>query len=488
MFGWGCGFSPHAPIIQSTLVALNSSFDIVADLADEWHWEDERMTLSMHVRDDAFFSDGSEVVADDVAFTLNNARQSDRIVVDLSPIESVEVADDRTVLIHLSRPSHTLLFSLCFIGIVPASTYDEISYGTNPVGSGPYTIANWDRGERIELEANPRYYGPVSMKRITVLFQSEDGACGSCYNDQVDIAWTSPRLSDQSINGFSLLDSSSVDVYGISLPIGQANGSRVLQDGRRIPAGNAVTSDTTIRRALCNGIDRKALVRNALQGYGVAAFTPVTNSPWNNDDITMTSVNADDVRNQLTANGWALGNDGFRTRNGERAAMTLYCPSDMHNMRSPAARQISKEFVSQAKSLGIDVTIAYADGQTIDAQKYVNPVVCEWHSGLPYELQRAFASRSDDNLPGYAQGVTDDYLEQAEAAGDLDTAIGLWKKAQWDGRIGPCAQGSAAYSVLCTSDQMFYKRASLDVGVRARHTTMSGWSLLANAHTWTWDR
>lgn len=488
LFGWGCGDVPHAPIIQSSLVKLGPSFDIEPDVASEWSWSDDRLTLHMNLRDDVHFSDGTPVTASDVKFTLDQACQSDKVHVDLSMISSVDAIDDVTVDIQLSHPSHIVPFSLCFVGIVPADSYDEISYGANPIGSGPYQISNWDHGSRIDFKANPYYYGDVSVQDLSVLFRGEDEACGLCYNNSVDMSWTSPRLSDQSITDFSLVDTTSVDVYGISLPMAKANSTRTLRDENRVPCGNDITSDQAIRQALCLGIDRKNLIKNELQGYGVIAFSPVANTPWNNSDIVIQNTDTAAATQILDQAGWAVGSDGFRSKGGKRAAMTLYCPADMHSMKSPTERQVAKGFVSGAKKLGIDITLAYADAQTMEAQRYINPCVCQWHSGLPYELRRAFASSSDANDAGYTSQTTDAYLQEAQQAEDIDGAIRAWRKAQWDGSVGPCAQGSAAYAVMCTSDQVFFKRASLDVGIHGRHTTQSGWSMLANAHTWVWNQ
>ncbi len=488
LFGWGCGDTPHAPLIQSTLVTLDPEFNIVSDAAESWETSEDGLTLTFHLRQGILFSDGSDLTANDASFTIDQARQSDEVHVDLSAIASVEAPDDLTLLVHLSRPSNIALFSLCFIGIVPAATYDEISYGTAPIGSGPYMMTSWDRGAEIEFEANPHYYGNASMKRFTVLFQGEDEACGSCYNNRVDFAWTSPRLTDQSIDGFSLLDCSSVDCYGVSFPMAPDHNTRTLRNGNVVSCGNAVTQDSAIRRALCNGIDRKNLVKQSLQGYGVAAFTPVANSPWNNTDITITKVDTNQVKSDLDANGWIVGNDSIRVKNGQRAEFTLYCPSQTRNMRQPIPRQVANQFVKDARNLGIDVIPAYVDDQGMQTQRYAEPTLVEWSSGLPFELNRAYLSNSDVNFPGYSQGITDDYLMQADQAQSLDDAIDIWKRAQWDGRIGPCAQGSAAYGVLCTSDQVFYKRASLDVGIEGRHVTANGWSVLSNINTWVWHR
>ena len=65
--GWGHG---NSPIIQSTLVKYNAELDFENDLATGYELSEDGLTWTFTIRDDAFFTDGEKVTAEDVAFTL----------------------------------------------------------------------------------------------------------------------------------------------------------------------------------------------------------------------------------------------------------------------------------------------------------------------------------------------------------------------------------------------------------------------------------
>ena len=65
--GWGHG---NSPIIQSTLVKYNAELNFENDLATGYELSEDGLTWTFTIRDDAFFTDGEKVTAEDVAFTL----------------------------------------------------------------------------------------------------------------------------------------------------------------------------------------------------------------------------------------------------------------------------------------------------------------------------------------------------------------------------------------------------------------------------------
>ena len=79
-----------------------------------------------------------------------------------------------TVQFDLNKSDSTFLDKLAYIGIVPSDSYNNETYGSNPVGSGPYKFAQWDKGQQVILEKNDNYYGDQpEFKKITILFRSK---------------------------------------------------------------------------------------------------------------------------------------------------------------------------------------------------------------------------------------------------------------------------------------------------------------------------
>ena len=65
--GWGHG---NSPIVQSTLIKYNADLVFENDLAAEYELSPDGLVWTFKIRDDAFFTDGESVTAEDVAFTL----------------------------------------------------------------------------------------------------------------------------------------------------------------------------------------------------------------------------------------------------------------------------------------------------------------------------------------------------------------------------------------------------------------------------------
>jgi peptide/nickel transport system substrate-binding protein len=129
-------------------------------LAESWEVSPDRLRIILRLRKDARFNDNRPFSSIDVQATLEYLQRSSRRWSPyhplLSDVEAIDMLQDREVRIRLFRPSDLTLRALCEIPIFPA---DPLRMGgaqftqlaRNPVGTGSYRIASWDRGKRIRL-------------------------------------------------------------------------------------------------------------------------------------------------------------------------------------------------------------------------------------------------------------------------------------------------------------------------------------------------
>ena len=313
---WGCGEHVHEPLIQSTLVVTDEDMNFVNDLAASYEVSDDRLTWTFTARDDARFTDGEPLRASDVAFTINAIVASPNAEADLSMVSSAEAPDDTTVEIHLNKPSNALLYTLAVMGIVPEHAYGD-DYGSNPVGSGRYRLAQWDKGQQVILEANPDYYGDApTIERVVVVFMAEDAARAAVMAGQVDMAYTTPAMAGYDLGASAsdyVLDAyKTVDSRGIQLPV-IPSGSTKADGEKTYPAGNDVTCNLEVRRAVNYALDRQAVVDDVLEGHGTPAYSVGDGMPWASPDMVC-EHDADKARGLLEAAGWAKGADGIYAR------------------------------------------------------------------------------------------------------------------------------------------------------------------------------
>jgi peptide/nickel transport system substrate-binding protein len=488
LYGWGCGEAVHDPLIQSTLIYLDGNFTFSNDLATSYSASEDGLTWIFTIRDDVRFTNGQPLVAQDVAFTLAGVLASETSKVDLSALESAEALDSTTVVLHLSRPCGTILYSLAVIGIVPSDSYDAISYGTNPVGSGRYKLVKWERGKKVILKANSQYYGShPSIQRIVIQFMGEEEACGACYNRQVDAAYTTPRLSSQSIEGYSLLDCSSIDCYGINLPTQPAGSTFVPMGGGEgvVASGNAVTCDLVVRQALNYGVDRKQLLQSAVAGYGSPAYGVGDGLPWECEGMRV-DTDSSKAMQLLDEAGWVAETGNVRAKGSQRAVLELYY-LDRNVVEQPVGAALANAFADQMRPLGIEVNTHAVGIWEMLSRSYTDPVLWEWGNATPAEVYDIYASDGMSNFSGYSTTTIDGYLAAADAATDMEAANALWSKAQWDGTAGVAPQGAATWVWLADIDHLFFKRMALDVGLQRVHTRSIGWSFLGNIDEWMWN-
>lgn len=480
LVAWGCGEHVHEPLIQSTLVTTNDQMEFVNDLATGYLCSEDGLTWQFDIRDDVKFTDGEPLTAADVVFTINSVAKGDTSEADLSMVGEAVQAGDFSLELHLTKPYNALLYTLAVLGIVPEHAYGE-GYGQKPIGSGRYMLEQWDRGQQVVFAANPDYYGEEPlMKRVVVAFMGEDAALAAARAGEVDIAFTYPTFSDQTVDGYELAAYRTVDSRGVSLPTQPAGGTKVLEGDIAYHTGNDVTCDVAIRRAINLGLDRQRMIDHVLDGYGTLAYSVGDGMPWSSDDM---AVDYDPARAKalLDEAGWIAGEDGVRVRDGVRAAFDLWYSSD-----DSSRQAISNEFSNQMAELGIEVSPRGGSWDEIYQHQFEQPVLWGWGSNAPVEVYELHYSTGWGNYAGYESEIVDGYLDRALAQTDIEASYPYWKKAMWDGEEGVAPQGAATWAWIANVDHLYWKRKGLDVAGQKPHPHGHGWSLVNNVDRWTW--
>lgn len=166
------GWSGHlvSSLMNRTLIAYNEAGELEGELAEAW--ENTAPTTWKITLRDAKFHDGSQVTAQDVAWTFAEIQKdgSGAYMFDaLKPITGVTVLDDRTLELETAGPLAIVpaLLAYPFFAILKANSTEEEDYG---IGAGPYRLVSAEKGVSIELEPNEHYFkdGLPVLKGVTV--------------------------------------------------------------------------------------------------------------------------------------------------------------------------------------------------------------------------------------------------------------------------------------------------------------------------------
>ena len=241
------------------------------DAAESCEYDDPK-TFTCTLKDGLTFGNGNELTSSDVKFSLErNISIADpngasgllaSIMNDDGGVDpdAIEATDDKTIVFHLNKPDTTFQFVLTTnaSAIVDEDTFpaDELVDNTEAVGSGPFSMDQYEDGQQAVLTANSEYDGPKAAQSERVFvqyFQQPAQLKQAVEGGEVDVAWRS--LSPTDINDLKGADS--VDVI-------EGEGSEIRYWVWQL--ATPVAKDKATRQAVAAIIDREAIAENAYSG------------------------------------------------------------------------------------------------------------------------------------------------------------------------------------------------------------------------------
>ncbi|MFT8243862.1 ABC transporter substrate-binding protein [Roseomonas sp. BN140053] len=156
-------------VFDTLLLPTADGKDVQPGLATAWEWNGDKTALTLTLRQGVKFSDGSEMRPEDVVWSLNRARESGAWRSLVSSIAGVDVSGAQVV-VRLKAPDATLVPALATFntGILPqrlveatpgATLDDKIkAFAERPVGTGPFVVTEWRRGQTMVLRRNPHHW------------------------------------------------------------------------------------------------------------------------------------------------------------------------------------------------------------------------------------------------------------------------------------------------------------------------------------------
>lgn len=333
----------------------------VGMLGDSYEFNEDGTVLTILLKPDLKWSDGEDLTAEDVAFSLGYGSNLDPDMV------SAEAPDATTVVVTYSSAKFTATsLILGSTWIIPKHIWSEIDdYMTEtnpqPVGSGPYTLKSFTDAA-YTLEANPLFRdGAPEVKEVQ------------------DIGIDSNQSSED------LLKTGKLDWVGqfIANPDGvTANGRISTMNQQQDPTVIMTCADTSmgctgaqtdpaVRQALNVAIDRAAISTKAFAGLSGEASPSFALLPrdekWLSDQSLAVSPQEPDAASAegiLEAAGYTKGDDGFYGKNGTAIELDLFSPDGWTDYND-AAKLIS----AQAAKAGIRV-----NARTVSEAEYWTPI------------------------------------------------------------------------------------------------------------------
>lgn len=473
--GWGLwGPDPF----HSALMGHDRDNNLVKELATEVKQSPDGMQYVFTLRDDAKFSDGTPVTAEDVVFTYETAKAAGGAV-DLTALASARVLSNTQVEFTLTKPWSVFLETAASLGIVPKHAYKE-GYATAPIGSGPWKVVSFQKEQQLIMEPNEYYYGEKpKLKKVTVLNLGDDAVLAAAQSGQVDLIFAPPEFAGASVPHMNLVLMDSIDSFCINLP------QVPEHDENGMLIGNNVTSDPAIRRALNIGIDRKTIIENGLGGFAKPTMNFAEALAWANNDLQEPDNRVEEAKQILEDAGWKdTDGDGIREKNGVKAEFVINGrANDLQRYNTAVA------LADDAKKLGINI-IAKSTPWS-EARKVARNIPTTWAFGdyTPQALYNYFHSSQIgvnviNNPAVYHNPAVDMHIDKAMAATSNEEALREFKAAQWDGVTGP--KVDLPYLWIATVQVPYFVNDRLDIGALHVGERGQGMGILANIDEWQW--
>ncbi|WP_062460920.1 ABC transporter substrate-binding protein [Demequina soli] len=263
-----------ASVAQEGLVSVDSTGALQPALAASWEQTDD-VTYVYELRDDAEFQDGTPVTAEDVVFSLDQARDetaSPGLAYYMTNIDSVEATGENEVTITLTQPDAAFAGNMSTAGaaFITSKAFWEAhdgDVGTSDsllLGTGPYKVTEFVPDSHVTFERVDTWWGDLpKVKEIRMDFVSDESTrLLAAQSGDVDVAFNVPFSQAEQ---WESLDSMRVEYV-----------NDLSYVGLYFNTGVAPFDDAKVREAIAHAVNRDAYVSTILKGHGEAATAIMT--------------------------------------------------------------------------------------------------------------------------------------------------------------------------------------------------------------------
>lgn len=303
------------------------------------------LTLKYKLRHNITWQDGQPLTCEDLKFTwqvVMNPKTNISTTDGYKDIKDIDCSDPYVAVIHMKKLYAPYLQQLWGVNgnapILPkhllakyndAGSINTAPYNSLPIGSGPFKVVEWQRGNEVRMEAYPKYFmGKPKLNEVVFKIMPDENTMETqLQTHEIDmlargtgINW--PRYQALAADPKNGLKAIRVDSF--------------LFDHIDFNLRNPILSDRNVRVALAYAINRDEIIQKIMHGSAVAAETdqsPQLSWAYTND-IEHHPFDPAKARQILDADGWKVGPDGIRVKNGQRLEFDLSTQTEATNGRA----------------------------------------------------------------------------------------------------------------------------------------------------------
>mgnify|MGYP002596398834 CR=1 FL=1 len=243
----------------------------------------DESTWHFKIKEGVKFHNGDTMTADDVVASLQWAQGFAEVNLYNKNFASISKVDDMTVEIKTDGPDAMVLTNLCHHGnaIVPKKLIDEgHDFNTDPIGTGPYKLVEWKRGDSLTFEAFDEYFlGAPKIKNMTWKIIPE----GSSRTIALEAGEIDMIIEVEAMDGDRLKENSDLTVIDYN----STNVTWLMLNNEKPGLDNQ-----DVRHAINSAIDKESVVTVAYNGMATPALSQM---PMNFEGATEENADTYDV-------------------------------------------------------------------------------------------------------------------------------------------------------------------------------------------------
>ena len=393
------------------------------------------LTIAYHLRSNVRWQDGVPFSSKDVKFSwqamMNDANNvNERVGYD--EVRSVDTPNATTVVFHLKRvfaPFVNTVFAesdnpVCIIPEHLLAKYpnlNKVPFNQQPVGTGPFKVVRWVRGDHIELVANDDYFrGKPKLRRIIVReIPDENTSINALRSHDVDwIFEASENLHNalRSIPDVNIVTNEQPQTLGM------------IMNTSRPPL-----NDVRVRRAISYAVNKVALVHDDTGDTATVAWADQPPFMWAYEPgVQRYPHDVAKARELLQSAGWVPGSDGIMRKNGQPLSLQI-----AYNVENATRRNVAVQVQAMAKEAGIDVEVksyptniffaTYGQGGILTNGKF-DLSVSGWIAGIDPDDHSLYES-GEIPRPSHPDGTNYSRYDNPEMDAAQRTALGTYDLA-----------------------------------------------------------
>jgi len=380
------------------------------DLAEKWTVSPDGKEYVFTLRE-ATFSNGDKVTPDDVIYSLKRAagEKSDWARF-FKPITTYQAVDARTIKMTLDKPFTPMLNNLALFSasIVPAKLVEKEHdvFFAHPVGSGPFVFKSWNKGDRIVLAKNPRYWqkGKPAIDGAEIQVIPEDNSrVLKLEAGELDAILDVPFNQMNQLKANKDLRASVAKVFRVELV--QLNTTKKPFDS------------VDVRLALNYAVDKEAIVRNVLHGDGTVAVSSIPVMAHHDTALKPYPFNPAKSKELLAKAGYQ---NGFSTTMLVPAGDVTYrqVAAIIQNELQKVGVKVDLQSIESGSQFGttkagnFEMSLSYATSDTIDPDQLIG------FTAVNPERANAFHTQWRDDRVNQLYALERETLE-GEKRGDM---------------------------------------------------------------------